>query len=69
MRPTIGAPAKTAFFAGACRQTATLKEGARGGTLGSPALFYFGPSGMNSASSPSVRNHSTMASCGGFSVP
>src|SRR4029079_9614156 len=30
---------------------------------------YFGPSGTNRASSPLARNHSTIASCGGFSIP
>jgi hypothetical protein len=29
----------------------------------------FGPSGMNSASRPAARNHSTIAICVGFSVP
>ena len=44
-----------------------------GTVLGDPAGTalnnHFGPSGMNSASSPSPRNHATIASCGGTSVP
>lgn len=34
-----------------------------------PDSSHFGPSGMNSASRPSSRNHLTMARCGGISVP